>query len=54
MAQSGILETVMSYIKTDLSPVQFKLLGMLRMLIDGQGKVKVTLKMRGVTLPPLN
>ncbi|CAH1795499.1 unnamed protein product [Owenia fusiformis] len=36
MLQTGIIDTVTPFSKTDMSPVQFKLLGLLRMLVDGQ------------------
>jgi hypothetical protein len=37
LAQTQLVERVLPCINTDVSPVQFKLLATLRMLVDGQG-----------------
>ncbi|XP_070544424.1 rap1 GTPase-GDP dissociation stimulator 1-B-like isoform X2 [Ptychodera flava] len=36
MLQSGVLDTVLLIIQTEMAPVQFKLLATIRMLVDGQ------------------
>lgn len=38
MLSAGVTETVLKFLKSEMPPVQFKLLGTLRMLIDAQGK----------------
>ena len=38
MLKCGLIDAVLPYIKVDLAAVQFKLLGTLRMIIDGQGE----------------
>ena len=43
MLDSGLLEGVLLYINEDFTAVQFKLLGLLRMLCDGQGKLPTLL-----------
>ena len=43
MLDSGLLEGVLLYINEDFTAVQFKLLGLLRMLCDGQGKITILL-----------
>ena len=37
MVESDVLTVVLPYIREDFTAVQFKLLGLLRMLCDGQG-----------------
>lgn len=37
MLSAGVTETVLKFLKSEMPPVQFKLLGTLRMLIDAQG-----------------
>ena len=37
MLKCGLIDAVLPHIKVDLAAVQFKLLGTLRMIIDGQG-----------------
>ena len=37
MVESDVLTVVLPYIREDFTAVQFKLLGFLRMLCDGQG-----------------
>lgn len=39
MVESDVLAVVLPYIREDFTAVQFKLLGLLRMLCDGQGKL---------------
>ncbi|KAM4730330.1 rap1 GTPase-GDP dissociation stimulator 1-B isoform 1-T1 [Anableps anableps] len=36
MLEDGVTERIKSLLRTDMPPVQFKLLGMLRMMVDGQ------------------
>lgn len=38
MLSAGVAEEVLKFLKSEMPPVQFKLLGTLRMLIDAQGK----------------
>ena len=38
MLSAGVTEAVLKFLKSEMPPVQFKLLGTLRMLIDAQGK----------------
>lgn len=38
MLAAGVTEAVLKFLKSEMPPVQFKLLGTLRMLIDAQGK----------------
>lgn len=40
MLSAGVTESVLKFLKSEMPPVQFKLLGTLRMLIDAQGKTK--------------
>lgn len=42
MLSAGVTETVLKFLKSEMPPVQFKLLGTLRMLIDAQGKEMVS------------
>ena len=39
MLKCGLIDGVLPHLKVDLAAVQFKLLGTLRMIIDGQGEV---------------
>lgn len=41
MLSAGVAETVLKFLRSEMPPVQFKLLGTLRMLIDAQGKNKL-------------
>nr|XP_006813886.1 PREDICTED: uncharacterized protein LOC102806195 [Saccoglossus kowalevskii] len=41
MLKCGVLDTVLSLIRTDMTPVQFKLLATIRMLVDGQASAAV-------------
>lgn len=41
MLSAGVTEAVLKFLKSEMPPVQFKLLGTLRMLIDAQGKRNV-------------
>jgi len=41
MLQCQLIERVLPYVDTQMSTVLFKLLGTLRMLVDGQGKFKL-------------
>ena len=43
MLKSDVIHCVIPYAKSDMSPVQFKLLGLLRMLVDGQEAAAVQL-----------
>jgi hypothetical protein len=36
MINAGVLEKVLKFMSSDAAPVQFKLLGLLRMAVDGQ------------------
>lgn len=38
MLEDGVTERIKSLLRTDMPPVQFKLLGTLRMMVDGQGE----------------
>lgn len=38
MLSAGVAEAVLKFLRSEMPPVQFKLLGTLRMLIDAQGK----------------
>lgn len=37
MLEDGVTERIKSLLRSDMPPVQFKLLGTLRMMVDGQG-----------------
>ena len=39
MLKCGLIDGVLPHLKVDLAAVQFKLLGTLRMIIDGQGEL---------------
>lgn len=41
MLSAGVAEAVLKFLRSEMPPVQFKLLGTLRMLIDAQGKNKL-------------
>lgn len=41
MLSAGVAEAVLKFLRSEMPPVQFKLLGTLRMLIDAQGKNKM-------------
>lgn len=43
MLEDGVAERIKTLLRSDMPPVQFKLLGTLRMLVDGQGDCHVTL-----------
>lgn len=38
MLEDGVTERIKTLLRTDMPPVQFKLLGTLRMMVDGQGE----------------
>ena len=38
MLEDGVTERIKRLLRSDMPPVQFKLLGTLRMMVDGQGK----------------
>lgn len=38
MLEEGVAERIQMLLRSEMAPVQFKLLGTLRMLIDGQGR----------------
>lgn len=38
MLEEGVAERIQALLRSEMPPVQFKLLGTLRMLTDGQGK----------------
>lgn len=42
MLEDGVAERIKTLLRSDMPPVQFKLLGTLRMLVDGQGDCHVT------------
>ena len=37
MLEDGVTERIKSLLRSDMPPVQFKLLGTLRMMVDGHG-----------------
>lgn len=37
MLEDGVTERIRTLLRSDMPPVQFKLLGTLRMMVDGQG-----------------
>lgn len=39
MLEDGVAERIKTLLRSDMPPVQFKLLGTLRMLVDGQGDI---------------
>ena len=38
MLEDGVTERIKTLLRSDMPPVQFKLLGTLRMMVDGQGE----------------
>lgn len=44
MLSAGVADVVLKFLRSEMPPVQFKLLGTLRMLIDTQGQRGVCLK----------
>lgn len=38
MLDDGVIQRIRSLLRSDMPPVQFKLLGTLRMMVDGQGQ----------------
>lgn len=38
MLEDGVADRIKTLLRSDMPPVQFKLLGTLRMLVDGQGE----------------
>lgn len=38
MLEDGVTGRIQTLLRSDMPPVQFKLLGTLRMMVDGQGK----------------
>lgn len=40
MLEDGVAERIKTLLRSDMPPVQFKLLGTLRMLVDGQGELE--------------
>lgn len=44
MLEDGVTERIKTLLRSDMPPVQFKLLGTLRMMVDGQGEHTVTLE----------
>lgn len=38
MLEDGVTERIKALLRSDMPPVQFKLLGTLRMMVDGHGK----------------
>lgn len=46
MLSAGVAEEVLKFLKSEMPPVQFKLLGTLRMLIDAQGKSALWRRLR--------
>ncbi|TSK22610.1 Rap1 GTPase-GDP dissociation stimulator 1 [Bagarius yarrelli] len=43
MLKNGVIERIRSLLRTDMPPVQFKLLGTLRMMVDGQDEAATVL-----------
>lgn len=41
MLEDGVAERIKTLLRSDMPPVQFKLLGTLRMLVDGQGDINM-------------
>jgi hypothetical protein len=41
MLSAGVSDTVLKFLPSEMPPVQFKLLGTLRMLIDTQGRASL-------------
>ena len=41
MLSAGVADVVLKFLQSEMPPVQFKLLGTLRMLIDTQGRTDV-------------
>lgn len=39
MLEEGVTDRIKTLLRSDMPPVQFKLLGTLRMMVDGQGKL---------------
>lgn len=39
MLEDGVTERIKTLLRSDMPPVQFKLLGTLRMMVDGQGEL---------------
>lgn len=39
MLSDGVTERIKTLLRSDMPPVQFKLLGTLRMMVDGQGTI---------------
>lgn len=56
LVKMGVVDTVLSLTATDVSAVIFKLLGVLRMLVDGQGTDKndITLTLIALLHYPIN
>lgn len=53
MLSAGVADVVLKFLQSEMPPVQFKLLGTLRMLIDTQGRKKPSLpSCRSVTASP--
>lgn len=46
MLSAGVADVVLKFLPSEMPPVQFKLLGTLRMLIDTQGLNKQTLELK--------
>lgn len=38
MLEDGVIQRIRTLLRSDMPPVQFKLLGTLRMMVDGQGQ----------------
>lgn len=38
MLEDGVIQRIKTLLRSDMPPVQFKLLGTLRMMVDGQGQ----------------
>ncbi|KAF7642155.1 hypothetical protein LDENG_00263490 [Lucifuga dentata] len=50
MLEDGVTERIKTLLRSDMPPVQFKLLGTLRMMVDGQEEAAVVLGSDGVLL----
>lgn len=50
MLEDGVTERIKTLLRSDMPPVQFKLLGTLRMMVDGQGELKWLFYRRAVII----
>lgn len=52
MLEEGVTDRIKTLLRSDMPPVQFKLLGTLRMMVDGQGKRRFSTPVPGCGTPP--